>query len=53
MVDKKISAIAVLCVVTALCLGLWANSAQEVQRLGGELGELEDSYDKLARVRTS
>jgi len=53
MVDKKTSAIVVLCVVTVLCLGLWANEAQEVSRLKGGLSELEVDYEKLARVRTS
>lgn len=53
MVEKKTVAIAVLCVVTVLCLGLWANEAQEANRLEGELSELEDDYDNLARVRTS
>lgn len=53
MVDKKTSVIAVLCVTTVLFLGLWSNSAQEANRLKGELWELEDDYDKLARVRTS
>ena len=53
MVEKKTVAIAVLCVVIVLCLGLWSNSAQEAQRLEGELCELESDYEKLARVRTS
>lgn len=53
MVDKKTVAIAVLCVATVLCLGLWFNSAQEVSRLKGELWELEGDYEKLARVRTN
>lgn len=53
MVDKKTVAIAVMCVVTVLCLGLWANEAQEANRLEGELWELEDDYNKLALVRTS
>ena len=53
MVDKKTSVIAILCVTTVLFLGLWINADQEAQRLGGVLGELEDDYDKLARVRTS
>jgi len=53
MVDKKTVAIAVLCVVTVLCLGLWLNSAQEFNRLEGKLWELEVDYEKLARVRTS
>jgi len=53
MVDKKTSVIAVLCVTTVLFLGLWVNAGQEAQKLGGELGELEDDYEKLSRVRTS
>jgi len=53
MVDKKTSTIAVLCVITVLCLGLWSNEAQEANRLEGELWELEDDYEKLARLRTS
>lgn len=53
MVDKKTAVIAVLCVVTVLCLGLWANESQEARRLEGELLELEDDYDKLALVRMS
>lgn len=53
MVDKKIASIAVLCMATVLFLGLWLSSTQETQRLEGELRELEDNYDKLARVRTS
>lgn len=47
MIDKKTATIAVLCVTTVLCLGLWSNSAQEAQRLKGELGTLKDSYDSL------
>lgn len=39
MVDKKTAAIAVLCVATILCLGLWANEYQEAQWLEGELCE--------------
>jgi len=53
MVDKKYAAIAILCVTAILCLGLYSNSAQEANRLKGELWELEDDYDKLALVRTS
>lgn len=53
MVDKKTATIAVLCVVTVLCLGLWSNSAQETNRLEGEIWELEGDYEKLASVRTS
>ena len=53
MVEKKTAVIAVLCVATVLCIGLWSSSAQEAQRLEGKLGELEDDYDKLARVRTN
>ena len=53
MVEKKTMTIAVLCVVTVLCLGLWANEAQEANRLKGELYELENEYEKLAHVRTN
>jgi len=53
MVDKKDAAIAILCVTSILCLGLYSNSAQEANRLKGGMRELEDDYDKLARVRTS
>jgi len=53
MVDKKTAAIAVLCVITVLCLGLWFNSDQEANKLKGGLYELEVDYEKLARVRTS
>lgn len=53
MVDKKTAVIAVLCVATVLFLGLWLNSAQEANRLKGGMRELEDDYEKLARVRTS
>ena len=53
MVDKKTVAIAILCVTATLCLGLYSNSAQEANRLKGGMRELEDDYDKLARVRTS
>jgi len=49
MVDKKTSIIAVLCVTTVLFLGLWINTSQKAYRLG----DIEDDYDKLARVRTS
>ncbi|GAG62051.1 unnamed protein product, partial [marine sediment metagenome] len=48
MVDKKTAAIAALCVITILCA-----RAQESNRLKGELLELEDDYENLARVRTS
>jgi len=47
MVDKKTSAIAVLCVVTVLCLGLWANADQKARTLEGELEALGDRYDSL------
>ena len=47
MVEKKTVAIAVLCVVIVLCLRLWSNSAQEAQRLEGELWELTDNYEAL------
>lgn len=53
MADKKNAAIVVLCVVTILFLGLWLSSAQEANRLKGELYELEVDYEKLARVRTN
>lgn len=43
MVDKKTVAIAVLCVITVLCLGLWSNSAQEIQRL-------KDRYESLGSI---
>lgn len=49
MVDKKTSVIAVLCVTTVLFLGLWINTSQKAYRLG----DIEDEYEKLARVRTN
>lgn len=49
MVDKKTAAISIFCVSTVIFLGLWINADQKAQRLG----ELEDEYEKLARVRTS
>ena len=52
MVDKKNAAIAILCVVTVLCLGFWLNSFREASILGGRFGELEDEYNKLAREYT-
>ena len=47
MVEKKTAVIAVLCVATVLCLGLWGNADQEARTLKDELGTLEDSYDSL------
>jgi len=47
MVEKKNIAIAILCIVTVLFMGLWFGADQEVRTLEENLWELEDVYNSL------